>query len=573
MTIHNIEIASLFNKIADLLEIEGANPFRIRAYRNAAHVMSGLSSDASELIQKNVDLTNIPGIGKDLAEKIKIIVATGELPLLKEIELRVPSVLSELLKVEGLGPKRVKVLYQELGVRSLKDLKRVIETGKLLELKGFGEKTQEKIQLGMQHVQEYSQRIKLADAVPIAENLISYLKKCKDVKQIECAGSYRRRKDTVADLDILVAAKESAKIMRHFVSFDEVAEVLSQGSTRGTVRLHSGIQVDLRVVESDSYGSALLYFTGSKSHNIAIRKIAMKKKLKINEYGMFKGKKSIAGKTEIEMYRQIGLSYIEPELREDRGEIELAMKNSLPKLITLNDIKGDLHCHTNATDGKARIEEIAIKAVELGYEYVAITDHSKHLTAAKGLNQKTLLAQIKLIDRLNEKLKKIVILKSIELDILEDGSLDLPDAVLKELDFTVCSIHSKFNLSQKKQTERIIRAMDNPYFTILAHPTGRLINQREPYVVDIERIMQAAKERECILELNAQPECMDLDDVHCKMAKEMQIKIAISTDAHDISQLDLMHFGIYQARRGWLEAKDVVNTRSLVKLKEFLRRR
>lgn len=572
MTIHNVEIAAMFNQLADLLEIEGANPFRVRAYRNAAIIIGGLSRNVADLIKHGDSLTILPGIGKDLAEKIKIIVATGEFPLLKEVAARVPAVLSELLKIEGLGPKRVKALYQELGVRSVSDLQHAIELKKLRELVGFGEKTESKILAGLQHIQEYSQRIKLADAAHIVDGIIAYLKKAKGIKQVECAGSYRRRKETVGDLDFIVIADDGEKIIQHFVAFEEVSEVISQGATRSTVRLHSGIQVDLRVLGAESYGAALLYFTGSKAHNIAIRKIAVRKKYKLNEYGIFKGDKQVAGNSEKDIYQKIGLAYIEPEMREDRGEIEWAAKNKLPELITLKNIRGDLHCHTNATDGSASIEQITERAIQLGYQYIGITDHSKHLTVARGLNAKRLLSQIKLIDKLNAKLKNIVILKSMEVDILEDGSLDLPDAVLKELDFTVCAVHFKFNLSQRKQTERILRAMDNPYFNIFAHPTGRLINKRESYAVDLERIMQAAKERNCILEVNAQPERMDLDDMHCKMAKEMQVKLVISTDAHSLSQLEYMKLGVYQARRGWLEAKDVVNTYSLTKLKKLFKR-
>ena len=571
MTIHNQDVAVIFNQLADLLEIKGANPFRVRAYRNAAITINSLSTPVKDMIRQET-LTDLPGIGDDLADKITIIVKTGKLPLLQQVEKRVPSVLSELLKIEGLGPKRVRTLYQKMRIRSLDDLKKAIGSGKLQKLSGFGEKTINKIRVGLLHVEKYTKRTRLFDVDPMANSIITYMKSVPGVKQIECAGSFRRRKETVGDLDILIAANTSEKIIEYFTQFDSVSKVMSKGSTRSTVRLSSGIQVDLRVVHPASYGAALLYFTGSKAHNIAIRKRAIKKKYKINEYGIYKGKKQIAGKTEKEVYSQIGLAYIEPEMREDHGEIELAAKNKLPKLITLKNIKGDLHCHTKSTDGNASIEEMALKAVQLGYDYLAITDHSKHLTVSHGLDAKKVMEQIKLIDKLNAKLKNITILKSMEVDILEDGSLDLPDKILRELDFTVCAIHSHFNLSIQKQTERIIRAMDNPVFTILAHPTGRLINKREPYEIDLERVMRAAKERRCILELNAQPERMDLDDVHCKFAAELKLKMAISTDAHSVSQMDYMLFGVYQARRGWLEATDVINTYSLTALKKVLKR-
>ncbi|MHB1949721.1 MAG: DNA polymerase/3'-5' exonuclease PolX [Gammaproteobacteria bacterium] len=573
MTIHNTEIASIFNRLADLLEIGNENPFRIRAYRNAAMTITGLSKNVADLVKENADLSELPGIGKDLADKIKIIVLTGELPLLQEIEKKIPAVLCELLKIEGLGPKRVRAIYLNLNIRSVADLKKCIENGKLRSLKGFGEKTEANILAGIQHIKEASERLKLSDSISIANNLINYLKKCKDVIKVECAGSFRRRKETVGDLDLVASSKNTKRVIEYFSKFDEISAVLSKGETRSSVRIHSGIRVDLRVVAPDSYGAALIYFTGSKNHNIAIRKIALKKKLKINEYGVFKGKKQISGKTETEVYRQIGLPYIEPEMRENNGEIELAKDNKLPHLITLEDICGDLHCHTKATDGSATIAEMAQKAQELNYEYLAITDHSKHLAMVFGLNKKSLFQQIKLIDKLNSKLKKIVILKSIEVDILENGDLDLPNDVLKELDFTVCAIHSKFNLTKKQQTKRILRAMDNPYFNIFAHPTGQIINKRQPYHLDIEKIMLSAKERNCYLELNAQPGRLDLNHVYCRLAKALGLKVVISTDAHSVTQMEGMRYGIYEARRGWLERKDVLNTYSLQDLIKAFKRK
>lgn len=572
MTIHNSEIAEIFSTLADLLEIANENPFRIRAYRNAARIINGLPKSAAEIIAEKNDLTGIPGIGDDLASKIQTIVKTGRLPLLNQMQKRIPAILTELLKIEGLGPKRVQRLYKECGVRSLSDLKKSIDSGRLHKLHGFGDKLVEKINSGLQHVSEYSKRIKLTDAFSVVDSVTKHLKKSSFIKQVVCAGSFRRKKETVGDLDFLVTASDSKKAIDHFLKFNEIDNVISQGNTRSTVRLHSGIQVDLRAVNPDSYGSALIYFTGSKAHNIAIRKMAMKKNLKINEYGVYKGDKKIAGKTEKEVYNQVGLAWIQPEMREDRGEIDLAKSDKLPLLIQLKNIKGDLHCHTNATDGNASLEDMVNKAKELGYQYIAITDHSKYLTITHGLTEKQILAQIKIIDKLNAKLQGIIILKSMEVDILENGELDMPNNILKELDFTVCSVHSKFNLSKHKQTKRVIRAMDNPYFTILGHPTGRLINRRVPYEIDMENIMQAAAERHRILELNAQPERMDLDDLHCKMAKELGIKLAISTDAHSTMQMNNMKFGIYQAQRGWIEAKDVINTYGLTELIKYFRK-
>ncbi|OGT42340.1 MAG: DNA polymerase III [Gammaproteobacteria bacterium RIFCSPHIGHO2_12_FULL_37_34] len=572
MTIHNSEIAAAFYKLANLLGIEGANPFRVRAYRNAARIIEGLTKSVAELITQGENLTDLPGIGNDLAKKITVLVETGKFPLLKETETRIPPVLNELLKIEGLGPARVKLLYKKLKIKNINDLKTAIEKGRVRKLARFGEKIEKKILQGILHREQYVTRAKLVDTISTVTALTHYIKNIKGVEKVECAGSFRRHKETVGDLDMVVAGSLGKKIIDHFIQFEEISEVISHGSTRSTVRLRSGMQVDLRVVPKKSYGAALLYFTGSKDHNIALRKIAVRKKLKMNEYGMFKYKKQLAGNTEEEMYRQIGLPYIEPELRENRGEIEAAQQDKLPKLITLNDMRGDLHCHTTATDGAAQLETMAKIAEEYGYEYLAITDHSKHLTIAHGLNKKTLWQQIKQIDKLNHQLKKIIILKSIEVDILENGSFDLPPDILKELDLRICSIHSNFHLSSEEQTNRIKRAMDNPLFNILAHPTGRLINRREPYTFNIEQVMHAAKERGCILELNAQPDRLDLNDLYCKAAKEIGVKIAISSDAHSTNQFAYMHYGIFQARRGWLTKNDVINTQPLSNLKKLLKR-
>jgi DNA polymerase (family 10) len=386
------------------------------------------------------------------------------------------------------------------------------------------------------------------------------------------AGSYRREKETVADLDILATCQKGCEVMDHFVAYEDVRKVISKGETRSTVVLRSGLQVDLRMVPEASFGSALHYFTGSKPHNIAVRTLGVKKGLKINEYGIFKGTRRIGGKTEEEVYRQVDLPYIEPELRENRGEIEAAQNGELPKLITLKDLRGDLHVHTRETDGRHSLEEMVEASLHLGYDYVAITNHSKHVTVARGLDVKGMKNLIRKIEQLNDKTKGITIFKSAEVDILENGSLDLPDTLLKELDLTVCAVHYKFNLSKEKQTERIIRAMDNPYFNILAHPSGRLINEREPYEVDMERLMRAALERGCYFELNAHPDRLDLTDINCKMAKEMGLKIVISTDAHSKGDLDFIRFGVGQARRGWLESEGVINTRGVKDLLSLLKR-
>jgi len=573
--VHNRDIAEIFNKVADLLDISGSNPFRIRAYRSAARTVEGLGQSVSDMVKKEEDLSELPGIGKDLAGKIKQIVETGNLSQLEELESQTPGELSHLMKIEGLGPKRVAALYKELDVKSLEKLKEAAEDGKIAELEGFGEKTQQKILEGLQQVEEGEKRIKLVVAEQIAEDLLDYIKDGKGVKAAVVAGSYRRRKETVGDLDILATCKKGANVMDRFTEYEDVKKVVSKGKTRSTVILRSGLHVDLRVVPQVSYGAALHYFTGSKAHNIAVRKLGVKKKLKINEYGVFKGKREnrIAGRTEEEVYGQVNLPYIEPELREDWGEIEAARKDRLPKLVTLDDIRGDLHAHTKQTDGHHTLQEMAKTAQDRGYAYLAITDHSKRVTMAHGMDKKRLSKQIKRIDRLNDTLKGLTVLKGSEVDILKDGSLDLPDEILDELDLTVCAVHYDRKLPRKEQTARIIKAMDNPYFNILAHPTGRLIEERQAYDVDLEAVMKAAKERGCFLELNAHPDRLDLTDRNCKMAKQIGVKVVVSTDAHSLTDLDFMRFGIYQARRGWLEPDDILNTLNLKQLRRLLKRK
>ena len=569
MTVRNAEIADIFEQMAVLLEIQGANPFRVRAYENAARTIRDLPQSIAEMLEEGQDLSKLSGIGKDLASKMAEINDTGRLAALDELEKEIPRGLIEVTRIPGLGPKRVKALHEELGIGDLSDLRRVATKRKVRELEGFGAKTEERILAALERHAGEERRHRISDVEPIAEAYVAHLKAIEGVKDVIVAGSYRRRKETVGDLDILVTCKKGTPVMDAFVSYDEVDEILSRGTTRSTVILRSGLQVDLRVVARESYGAALYYFTGSKAHNVAVRTIAVKKKLKINEYGVFKGKRSIAGRREKEVFKSVGLSYIQPELRENRGEIEAAQRHRLPHLISVDDIRGDLHVHTKATDGHHSLRAMVDGARELGYAYVAITDHSKRLTIVHGLDEKRLRRQLVSIDRLNESLKGIRVLKSVEVDILEDGTLDLSDSVLRRLDFTVCAVHSGFRLSRDKQTERIIRAMDNPFFNILAHPAGRLINERDGYEVDMERIMEAALERGCHLELNAHPSRLDLDDVHCRMAKDMGLKLAISTDAHAVDGLLNMRFGVDQGRRGWLEPDDVLNTlpwRSLAKL-------
>ncbi len=572
MPVTNSDIAEVLNRIAELLELEGANPFRIRAYRNAARTVTGLSRSIGSMLTEGADLSELPGIGKDLAAKITEISETGHLRFLDEIEGRTPPGLAKLLGVPGLGPKRVQALYTALGVDDLDKLVAAAKAGKLRRLPGFGAKSEEKILRGLKTRGAEEHRMAWSRAEEVALPLVDYLTAVRGVKQVTVAGSYRRHRETVGDLDILATAAEGAPVIERFVAYEDVAEVVSQGATRSTVVLRNGLQVDLRVVRAASYGAALHYFTGSKAHNIAVRKMGVAKGLKINEYGVFKGEKRIAGRSEKEVYAQVGLPYIEPELRENQGEIEAARRKGLPKLVRLEDIKGDLHTHSKASDGHASIAEMAEAAKSRGYAYFAVSDHSKKVTIAHGLDAKRLARQVDQIDRLNDKLKGIRVLKSVEVDILEDGRLDLPDSILERLDLRVCAVHSKFDLPRDKQTERIIRAMDNPLFNVLAHPTGRLIGSRAACEIDMERVMKAAQERGCILEVNAQPERLDLTDLHCRMAKDLGVKVVISTDAHSTGDLGLLRFGISQARRGWLEAEDVINTRSWREVAKLLRR-
>jgi len=575
MPIHNNDVAGIFDEIADLLEIKGDNPFRVRAYRNAARTVAGLGRNIAELAAEDKGLEGIPGIGKDLADKIRTFVATRKVPFLENLKKELPEGLSTLMKVRGLGPKRIAALYDRLKIASIEDLKKAATAGKIRELPGFSAKTEQALleEIGRTKAGGAPERFKRALAEQIVTPLFAELGRAKGVEEIAIAGSYRRMAETVGDVDILVAAEKSADVMARLVGFDDVDKVLAEGDTKSSVVLRGGLQVDLRVVPLASFGAALHYFTGSKAHNIAVRLMGVKRKLKINEYGVYKGAKMIAGRTEAEVYKTVGLPYIEPELREDRGELQAAAKGRLPHLVELKDLKGDLHAHTTATDGRYSALEMAEAARARGYEYLAITDHSRHVTIARGLDEKRLARSIKEIDKLNAKLKGFTLLKSIELDILVDGSLDLPDAILADLDLVVCSVHSNFKLPRDKQTERVIRALDNPHVNIFGHPSGRLINERPAYEIDLERVMEAAVERGCFLEVNGHPDRLDLDDVHCKTAKEMGLKLALSTDAHSTDDLDLMRFGVGQARRGWIEPADVINTRGLPALRKLLERK
>ena len=563
MPVHNADVAAIFEEIADLLDLDGANQFRIRAYRNAARTLGQLSQPVADLIEQGEDLSELPDIGEDLAGKIQEIVETGTLPLLEELEEKIDPAMVELMDVPGLGPKRVGALHEALGITSRADLRRAAEEGRIREVDGFGEKTEKNILEGLDQIGE-ERRWLLATIEPVVASLVEYLGDHDAVETVDVAGSYRRRRETVGDLDILALSHDGPAVMSHFTAYEDVETVQSKGDTRSTVILASDVQVDLRVVPPASYGAALLYFTGSKAHNVALRERAGDDGYKVNEYGVFQDddEEPVAGETEEEIYDLLGLSVVPPELRENRGEIEAAADDALPDLVTREDLRGNLHTHTTGSDGRNSIEEMAVAAKERDLEYLAITDHSPHVAVAQGLDVEELRQQMDEIDALNDDIDGIRILKGIEVDILKDGSLDLPDDVLQELDVCICAVHTNQGLSEEAQTERILRAMDNPNFNILAHPTGRRINERGPMALDLDRIMKAAVEKGCVLELNAQPERLDLNDVFCKRAKDLGLKVVIGADAHWDSGLDVLRYGVDQARRGWLEVDDVLNTMS-----------
>lgn len=572
MPLRNSDISEVFNKIADMLEIKGNNIFRIRAYRDAARNIGDFSGNLADMVKKDEDLTRIHGIGKDLAGKIKELVEEGKLSYLDRLKKDVPEELTDLMEIPGLGGRRIHTLFTELSIRNLADLEKAARDKKIRELEGFGAKTEEKILAEIEGKAGEEKRTRIDEAKEITDPLIEYLSGSKNVTSIEVAGSYRRGRETVGDIDILAICEDSSQVMDLFVGYEDVQRVISKGTTRSSVILRSGLQVDLRVVPEESYGAALHYFTGSKEHNIEIRRRGQDRGLKVNEYGVFKGKRRVAGESEEDLFGSLDLHFIPPELRENRGEIEMAEKGKLPHLVKLEDIKGDLHSHTLYTDGRCSLKEMAEEARNRGYSYLAITEHSRHVTVAGGLGPGEVLEQIEEINSLNSKSDDFVLLKGIEVDILEDGSLDLPDRILSKLDVVIGAVHYKFNLSCEKQTERIIRAMDNRNLNIIAHPSGRLINKRPPYDVEMEQIMEAAADRGCFMELNAHPSRLDLNDLHCREAKKLGAKIAVSTDAHHTSHLDYMKYGIKQARRGWLEADDIINTRDVDALRALLER-
>ena len=568
----NKELADLFDKMADILEFKNENPFKISAYRRASRVLGDLTQDIQEITESG-DLKKVPGIGEGMAQKIEEYLKTGKISKYEEVKKGVSDELIAMMEIPGMGPKTLAMIHQERKIRNLSELEKAIENGSLIGLPGMGEKKAENIKRGIELLKASKGRMNLGVAFPLARRIVETLREKTGSKKIEWAGSLRRMRENIGDIDILATGPNHEKIIHAFTHLPEVKEVLASGETKASVIVEGGVQIDIRVVEENSYGAALQYFTGSKGHNIHLRGIAKAKGIKINEYGVFKGEKKIGGKEEKDVYKVLGMDWIEPELREDRGEIEAAQKGKLPTLIQEPEIKGDLHIHSKWSDGTSSIEEIAKTAQKKGYQYIALCDHSKSLRIAHGLDETRVLNQIEEIDRVNEKLKGFQILKGTEVDILTDGKIDHPDKILERLDYVVAAVHSGFKQEKEKMTKRIVRALENPLVHCLAHPTGRLLGARAPYEVDIDEVMEAAKKYGKVLEINATLERLDLDDVHCKKAKEMGIRMAIGTDSHHPDQLWMISLGVGVARRGWLESPDLLNTLSLKEILKWSRRR
>ena len=572
---NNTDVARIFDEIADLLELQGANRFRIRAYRNAARMlgtMGTLGRSVAAMVERHENLDSLPGIGPDLAGKIGEIVTTGSCALLERLRVDVPAGLGTMLRLPNLGPKRVRALHDELGVRTIEQLHAAAQAGRVQTVHGFGPRLQQQILAATQTQLPNIARIRLDAAEAAAQPLLARLRGLRGVVRAEVAGSLRRRKDSIGDLDLLVQSARGKQVVDAFVHHDDVREVLAAGATRASVKLKGGVQVDLRIVPSASFGAAWLYFTGSKAHNIALRRLAQQRGLKLNEYGVFRGSEKVAGRDEADVYAAVGLPPIAPELREDRGEIEAARLGRLPVLIELADLRGDLHVHTRDSDGVDDLDTLVAAARAHGLSYLAVADHSQRLALAHGLGTTRLARQIERIERLNEHLAGFTVLKGIEVDILEDGRLDLPDSILQRLDLVVAAVHQRFDLPRERQTERLLRAMDHRHFTILAHPTGRLIGERAAYAVDLPRLIRHARQRGCFIELNAHPSRLDLDDNGCMAAKAEGLLISINADAHSAAELDHLRFGIGQARRAWLQATDVLNARPLEALRPLLAR-
>lgn len=568
----NEDFLAVFNEIADLLEVEDANPFRVRAYRKAARVVGGLTECIPAMLARDVDLAALPGIGKDLAGKLREIAETGSCAMLARLRGEVPDSVAELLKIPGIGPKRARTLQHDLNTVTLDDLKRAAHEHRISELPGFGPLREQHLLDAIEAQLDRNRRFGFKLALHSAEPLLQYLCRNPATEAALAAGSYRRGRDTVGDLDILATSRKSGEVIHHFVSYAEADKVLSAGSKRASLMLKNGMQVDLRVVRPESYGAALVYLTGSKAHNLALRQLAQSQGLKLNEYGVFRGAIRIAGETEESVYGALGMTWIPPDLREDRGEIEAARRGVLPHLVETGDLQGDLHTHTDQSDGVCSLRDMATEAGRRGLHYLAITDHSPRLAMTHGLSAQRLAVQADLIEQINAEGGAPALLKGVEVDILEDGSLDLPDAVLGRLDIVVGAIHSHLDLPGTKQTTRILRALDHPHFSILAHPFGRLLGQRDACKFDAVRVVRALAERGCFVEANSQPDRLDLWDTGCHLASAEGVLVSIASDAHSMADLGNLPLGVSQARRGWLEARDVLNTRSLAALRVLLKR-
>jgi DNA polymerase (family 10) len=569
----NSILSELFSQMADIMEILGEDRFRINSYRKVGRIIGDMPTDIETLLASG-DLAKTPGIGKSSLAKIEEFVKTGTITAHKQLLTKIPPTLLELLTIPGMGPKSVKAVYEKLNVKTIPELKKAISSGSLAELPGFGDKKAAGIARGIEFLEKSTGRIRLDQASEAADIVTGFLRGLSGIGKIQPAGSLRRRAETIGDVDILVAAKNGKKIIDAFTKAGFVQEVLAAGPTKGSAIIgteSTPVHVDVRVVPKESFGAAAQYFTGSKQHNVRLREIAVKAKLKLNEYGLFKADKMIAGETEEEIYQKLGLDFINPLLREDRGEIETAKTHSLPELIEPEDIKGDFHIHTNASDGNADISEIAQAAKDMGYKYICITDHSKSSAIANGLSSKQLADQIKKIRRLNEKIKGITILAGTEVDILANGSLDFDNKLLADLDFVIAAIHSGLTSPREKVTTRTLKAMDNPYINCIAHPTGRLIGQREPMDIDMAAVIRHAAQTHTALEVNANPWRLDLKDTHCKMAVEAKVMLAIGTDAHSTASLSLMGYGVATAARGWATKADILNTLSAAKIKSCVK--
>ena len=574
----NLEIAKIFREMAALYEMQEV-PFKPRAYERAAASLESLGKNVADLYQEGglKVLEKIPGAGKHLALHMEELLKTGQLKLYKKLKKAVPVDLDELLSIEGVGPKTVQVLYKKLKIKNVRDLEAAAQSGKIAKLPHFGEQSQEKILKGLEFYKKSTGRFLLGHVLPIARDIEARLRKIPGVDKVCTAGSVRRRQETIGDIDTLMTAKHPEKVMEIFVRMPEVSEVVSRGPTKTTVRLKSGINADVRILPPKDYGSALQYFTGDKNHNIETRKIAIGKGLKLNEYGIFRGKKKLGGKTEEEVYKILGMKWMEPELRTASGEIEAAQKNILPNIIGYNDVRGDLHLHTKWSEGLNSIEEMALTGKKLGYEYIAISDHAGDLWVAHAMDEKKIIRQIKEIDKINAEFTKkkvgIKILKSAEANIRPDGSIDVSDKTLAQLDFVIAAVHDHFNLPKEKMTARIIKAMKNPYVNLIAHPTGRIIFQRPPFDLDLDKILKAAKQLGIAMEINAFFDRLDLRDTDIRKAVGLGVKLVINTDAHNKNQMHLMEYGVAQARRGWAEKKDILNTWPLDKLLDWFHKK